>query len=254
MNRTMKFLKIIGMRKKTTKVDYIKAFLAVSFAVITSVALRICFGESRLTLALTIVIFSVETAWIVTCFARELTFAETLSNLLRWSLAILSVMTLPAAYDIAFGLGEGWLKIVIIMLLAGVAARLLKWCLERKKKITETKLQEEVKRENFRTEITRSTLCALPPEDDINYKAGMDFLKGTHGCERSLPKALHCFEISAQLGSAYGSYQLARMYERGEGIAKPDCERAIYWMEKACALGHPQAEKRLKLLRAFWDE
>ena len=50
---------------------------------------------------------------------------------------------------------------------------------------------------------------------------------------------------AANRGDSIAQYNLAYMYENGEGIEK-DIDQAIYWYKKAAEQGDKEAQKELK--------
>lgn len=67
------------------------------------------------------------------------------------------------------------------------------------------------------------------------------------GTDKDDKKAVECYRIAAENGSAQGQYDLAVCYRNGEGV-KQDFAKAVELYEKAIAQGHSNAMSNLGLL------
>lgn len=75
------------------------------------------------------------------------------------------------------------------------------------------------------------------------------FLQGKQNfLEQNYPQAYHDLLPVAKAGNADAEYAIGYMYFYGKGILE-DNTLAEYWMEKAAAQGHKQAQQALELIK-----
>ncbi|GBC21976.2 kinase-like domain-containing protein [Rhizophagus irregularis DAOM 181602=DAOM 197198] len=61
-------------------------------------------------------------------------------------------------------------------------------------------------------------------------------------------KAVELYQKAANLGNKIRQYNLAIMYENGDGIEK-NIDKAIYWYKQSVKQGHQDAQNKLKMLK-----
>ena len=63
-----------------------------------------------------------------------------------------------------------------------------------------------------------------------------------------MQKAFELYQKAANLGNGNAQYNLALIYESGNGIEK-NIDKAIYWYEKSAKQGHQNSQKQLEKLK-----
>ena len=71
-----------------------------------------------------------------------------------------------------------------------------------------------------------------------------------YGVGEDLERAVHCYRLSAEKGSANGQYLLGQCYALGKGVEQ-DLEQADYWYRKAAEQGNEDAQEALERLAAI---
>ena len=84
------------------------------------------------------------------------------------------------------------------------------------------------------------------------FRLGEMYYFGMGGLPRNAKTAAGLFRHGAELGDADAQMNFAVMLGSGEGTP-PDRDKALYWMEKADAGGHPAARRYAALLEASAD-
>src|SRR5450432_3229160 len=70
------------------------------------------------------------------------------------------------------------------------------------------------------------------------------------GLPRDLPRAIHWYELAAEMGHRYAQYNLGIMQYKGQGCV-PDKAKAISWLREAAAQGIAEAKAVLAKIEAI---
>jgi len=87
---------------------------------------------------------------------------------------------------------------------------------------------------------------------DEQFRLGVSYINGQDGGKKDFQRAAYWFQKAATSGHAPSQFNLAMLYEYGQGVNR-DLTAAVAWYEKAAQLGHEKAKERLNQIIQFND-